>query len=308
MVAQQITVNGLGEEYQVASNVDWIELSTSTVDGQVIIDVSINADNINTWGLYSGTITVTDPVTGTSSVITVNLAIDAIYLSANYPSIAFNQLATQSKLVHSLDILANSEVAIDWQGLTNVNWLILEEDKTNNKLIITAKPSLVSGNGQHQAEIILSATVSGADLPGKIAVNFNKADVDAGEVIINDVTINESGAVLDPLRPYFYVAQGDKILVFNLIDGSIITTIESPLPEVDLTNLVIHPDGSLLLASNLETYVDEQEQEQTRVNHYQLSLPDFTLTTLDNDTVTLDYRPQQIIVVSGRSVVVSQAS
>ena len=145
-------------------------------------------------------------------------------------------------------------------------------------------------------------------MPGKIAVNFNKADVDAGEVIINDVTINESGAVLDPLRPYFYVAQGDKILVFNLIDGSIITTIESPLPEVDLTNLVIYPDGSLLLASNLETYVDEQEQEQTRVNHYQLSLPDFTLTTLDNDTVTLDYRPQQIIVVSGRSVVVSQAS
>ena len=48
MVAQQITVNGLGEEYQVASNVDWIELSTSTVDGQVNIDVSINADNINT--------------------------------------------------------------------------------------------------------------------------------------------------------------------------------------------------------------------------------------------------------------------
>lgn len=307
IAAQQITVSGLSEGWQVASNVDWIEISTSTVDGQVIIDVNINADNIDTWGLYSGTITVTDPVTGTSSIITVNLAVDAIYLSANYPAIGFNQLATQSKLVHSLDILTNSEDVIDWQATTNVNWLSLEEDKTNNKLIITADPSLVSGNGQHQAEIILSPTVSGAALPGKIAVNFSKGNVDADEVIINDISINTSGAVLDPLRPYFYAAQGDKILVFNLIDGSILTTIESPLPSVDLTNLVIHPDGSLLLASNLETYIDEQEQEQTRVNHYQISLPDFALTTLDNDLVTIDYRPQQIVMVSGRAVVVTQA-
>lgn len=306
IAGQQITVNGLSEGWLIASNVDWLTLTTSTVDGQVLVEVDINIDNITTWGLYSGAITITDPLTGTSSVITVNLAIDAIHLSANYPAIAFNQLDTQSQLVHQLDILTNSATPIDWQATTTVDWLTLTADKTNNKLLITADANAVANNGQHQAEIILSPTVNGTALPGKIKVNLNKGDVDAQEVIINDISINDSGAVLDPLRPYFYVAQGDQILVFDLIGGSLLTAIDSLLPEVDLTNLVIHPDGSFLLASNLETYIDEQEQEQSRVNHYQLTLADFTLTAIDSDKVSIDYRPQAIVMVSGRPVVVTQ--
>ena len=303
---QQLTISGLSEGWQATSDVDWIDLTNSTIDGQGLIDVAINTEHISSWGLFTGTITITDPASGTSSVITVNIAIDAIRLSANYPAIAFNQLASQSTLTHTLDIFSNSEHAIDWQATSNVNWLTLVEDKVNNKLTITADPALLSTNGQHQAEITLTPTVSGAALIGTIKVNLNKGNTDSEEVIINDISMNESGAVLDPLRPYFYLAQGDSIKVFNIIDGSIVSNIQSPLAGVNLTNLVIHPDGSLLLASNLESYVDDQDQTQTRINHYQVSLPDFTLTTLDSETVNIAYRPQAIVMISGHPVVVTQ--
>ena len=77
---------------------------------------------------------------------------------------------------------------------------------------------------------------------------------------------------LDPMRPYVYIAQGDKITTYHVISGALVNTATSPLADVDLTNLVVHPDGSMLLASNSETYIDEDELEQTRVNHYQFDL------------------------------------
>jgi len=113
--------------------------------------------------------------------------------------------------------------------------------------------------------------------------------------------------VLDPLRPYLYIAQGDAISVYNIMSGAIIKTISSPLIGLNLTNLVIHPDGSLLLASNLETYLDGQDVEQTRVNHYQVSLPDFTIEQLDQEKVTIVNRPEAIVMVSGKPVVITQA-
>ena len=95
--------------------------------------------------------------------------------------------------------------------------------------------------------------------------------------------------------------------LFELITGAVITTITSPLTDVDLTNLVIHPDGSILLASNEETFTDEDGQSQTRVNHYQIDLSDFSISLMPADDIDIEFRPAKIAMISGKAVVVTEA-
>jgi hypothetical protein len=87
------------------------------------------------------------------------------------------------------------------------------------------------------------------------------------------------------MRPYIYIAQGDKFSIYHLISGALINTTRSPL--VDLTNLVIHPNGSMLLSSNSETYLDENELEQTRINHYQFDLNSYQFNQINSDKITI---------------------
>ena len=307
---QTFTINNVSEQWQATSNVNWLTLTPNNVDGQAGLTLTIDTNNITGWGLFTGVITITDPATGNNIQLVVKLAIDEIRLFANYSALSFDQQLDRSSLTQTVSILTNKNVSVPWQATSNVNWLTLTENLTDNTLTVTVDPDKVSTNGLHYAEITLSPLSIDDSLTGTIAVSFNKGDFDStlkSEITIEDVTPNSSAIVLDPLRPYLYVAQLDKIDVFNVIDGNKVSSIQSPLADVDLTNLVIHPNGSILLASNIETYINEQDEEQTRVNHYQINLTTFEITQLDDEKIDLTYRPNNIEIVQGKAIVVSQA-
>ena len=77
--------------------------------------------------------------------------------------------------------------------------------------------------------------------------------------------------------------------------------------DIDLTNLVIHPDGSILLASNSEAFTDDNGQAQTRVNHYQIDLNDFSISLMPADNIDIEFRPAKIVMISGKAIVVTEA-
>ena len=307
---QQITLTGMSDSWQASSNNDWLIIETSTVDGVATITIAIDEKNITTWGLLNGSITITDPVSGSSTVVQIEVAVDEVRLFSNNPALAFNQQLNKATLTHTVNILTNKQSMVAWQASSNVDWLDLSADNVNNNLTVTVDPSKVSENGIHAATITLAPQNASDALTGTIAVTFSKGDFDNtefSELVIDSVIPNSAGVVLDPMRPYIYVAQGDAIDIYNMIDGSKHTSVASPLPDFDLTNLVIHPDGSMLLASNLETYLDENEQEATRTNYYQLNLVDLTFTQLNSDDVDIVYSPEKIVMISGKALVVTQA-
>ena len=310
IASQEIIVSGVSELWQASSSADWLVITTSNVDGQALISVSIDETNITGWGLFNATITITDPESNSTTVVSVEIAVDEVRLYSNYPALSFSAHADKVTLTHTVDILTNKESNVTWQAQADVDWLTLTPDSTNNTLTITLDPLALSTADLYTATITLSSQISGDSVDGQINVNVSKGDFDTSdfdELIIENITPNSEGVVLDPLRPYLYVAQGDIIEVYNIIDGSKVTSIQSPLENVDLVNLVIHPDGSILLASNSEIYLDENEQEQTRINHYSVSLNDLSITQLDEELIDVQYGPQKIIMVSGKPVVVTQA-
>ncbi|WP_448569699.1 hypothetical protein [Thalassotalea ganghwensis] len=308
--AQTILINGVSENWSASSNVAWLSLTEEVVDGQSSLTVNINSQAIDGWGLFTGIITIIDSDTGYATKVVVELAIDETRLFANYPSLNFDQQLNSEVLTKTVDIQTNKSSMIAWQANTDVDWLNLTQDNNTDQLTVTVIPENVSENGLHSAEIILTSSIVGESVDGVIKVSFYKSDFDTSvdsELVIEGIEPNDSAVVLDPLRPYLYVAQGDEIKVINVVDGTLVTTVEGLLADVALTNLVIHPDGSKLLASNLETYLDEDDQEATRVNHYQIDLTNFTIAQLNSENIDLDFRPQAVITIDGKPVVVSQA-
>ena len=303
---QELTLSNIGAGWQAAASAPWLLITQQSDENGDKILIDIDRSLITGWGLMTANISIYDPASGTSKVITVELAVDAIRLSGNYPSLAFNSLATQATLAHTLDVLSNSETAVAWQATTDASWLSLSADSVNNTLTVTAIPANVPTDGIHNAVITLSPTTAGSTLPGAINVTLNKGNVDGVDVDISSVNINASGIVLDPMRPYVYIADGDKLKTYHVISGALVNTATSPLVDIDLTNLVIHPNGSLILASNTETYLDENEVEQTRVNHYQFDLTNNQFSQIDSESITIEYRPIMIKMVAGAAVVITQ--
>lgn len=303
---QKLTLANIGENWQATSSAPWLVLTQQAGDDENSILLNVDRSKITGWGLLTATITIFDPASGTSRVITVELAVDAIRIASNYPSLAFNALATQQTLSHKVEILTNSESNIVWQASTDVNWLSLSENRVDNSLTITALPANITGDGIHKATITLSPVSAGSALTGTINVTLNKGATDAIDVDITNVNINSSGLVLDPMRPMVYIADGDNIKTYNILTGALINTSVSPLAGVDLTNLVVHPDGSMLLASNSETFQDDSGADQTRINHYRFNLDNFQFTQINSENITIERRPILIKMVAGAPVVITQ--
>lgn len=303
---QTLTLSNIGADWQATASAPWLVLTPQSDENGDTILVNIDRSLITGWGLITASISIYDPASGTTRVITVELAIDAIRLSSNYPSLAFNSLATEQTLVHTIDVLTNSETNIAWQASTDASWLSLSNDSTNNTLTITGIPANIATDGVHSAVITLSPITADTALSGRINVTFNKASSDSADVDISNISFNTSGLVLDPMRPYLYIANGDKLSTYHVISGALINTTTSPLADVALTNLVVHPDGSMLLASNSETYLDDDEVEQTRINHYQFDLTNYQFSQISSDNITIEYRPIMIKMVAGAPVVITQ--
>ena len=307
---QEIALSGVSDSWQAQSSSEWLVLTTNNENNQPFINAAIDKSKINGSGLFTASITITDPLSGSSSIVTVTLAVDEVRLYANHPALAFTAQTNKSTLAHTVDIFTNRQSEVLWQAQSNVNWLTLTTDTVNNLLTATVDPTMVSTNGLHDALITISSQTANQSKDGTINISFSKGDFNSGdfeELVIENIVPNNSGVILDPLRPYLYVAQEDKINIYNIIDGSTVSSIQSPLADINLTNLVIHPDGSMLLTSNSETYLDENELEQTRTNYYRVNLTDFSISQLNAQSVDIFFPPIKIAMFSGEAMVITQA-
>jgi len=308
--SQTVTLSGIGDNWQASVDVPWLVITQDLNNEQDKLHIAIDPTTISTWGLYTGTITLYDPSSDTFELVNVNFAVDEIRLFGNYPALTFNNQVDKSTLNHTVQILTNSDSDIPWQATSSVDWLSLTTDTINNTLTLIADPDKVEDGGLNYGQITLSPVNDGDSITGVIEVSFNKGNYDTNsqtEIVIDNISPNNDAIALDPLRPYLYVAQSDHIDVYSIINGDKITSIISPLVDVDLSNLVIHPDGSILFASNTETYTDENQQEQTRVNHYVINLNDFSIAMLNENEVSIQNRPEIIAMISGKPVVITQA-
>jgi hypothetical protein len=303
--AQTITITGVDDNWQATTNNPWLILTHDNSTDPATLTVTIDNNHLNSWGLLTGSISIYDPASGTTRIVTITIAVDEVRLSSSYSALAFSSTPGKQKLTYSVDILTNRELPINWQATTSANWITLTPDNTTNRLTITANENLVA-DGLTYAEITIAAVDVGTAISGKIMVSFYKDGNNAILKLIDNISANLSAIVLDPLRPFVYVAQHDQIFIYNIHTGELVGTINSPLSGVDLTNLVIYPDGSTLLASNIENFTDDEGEPATLIHHYQVDLSTHTISEISNENITIEFRPIRVEMVAGKPIIVTQ--
>jgi len=86
---QTLTLSNISANWQATASAPWLILTPQSDDNGERILIDIDVSLITGWGLMTARISIYDPASGSTKVITVDLAVDAIRLSSNYPLTGF---------------------------------------------------------------------------------------------------------------------------------------------------------------------------------------------------------------------------
>jgi hypothetical protein len=86
---QTLTLSNISANWQATASAPWLILTLQSDDNGERILIDIDVSLITGWGLMTARISIYDPASGSTKVITVDLAVDAIRLSSNYPLTGF---------------------------------------------------------------------------------------------------------------------------------------------------------------------------------------------------------------------------
>jgi hypothetical protein len=313
--SQTIALTGEGTQWQASFDVDWLSVDKTEGTGDDTLTVSADLSSFTAAGLYEGHLILTEVTTGDTKQIPVELGLDQRYFSVDHPSIALVATPEQSKLSQTVHIGQTSADAIPWQATSSVDWLTLTADNNQQTLNIAVDLTKAPKNSFSTAEIAISAQVDATGtIPEIVAdtiyVGFYHSDQATNPVTISNVTANNnnSGSITtSPFAPYIFVASSNQLKVYHQYTGALITSLTIAPETTLLENLVMHPNGQLLLAQADEQVTDADGNTTTSTHYYQITIADLAnITVTELADVDIEFDPLAIKRFSGRYKVITQ--
>lgn len=299
---QSFDLISLGASWTASSNAEWLSLDVTSGTENQTITATVDPTNIaiTAAGSYDAIITITEDLSATTKEIPVSLALDSVRLISNYPAMSLYKLADQEQLSQTVNITNNSENSVDWEAVTNVDWLDVAVDVNTNILSVTKNTTILT-DGQHRAEVSLSSVTNGVAQMTTINVGYHQSSNAASTVDLIDFDLSAVESItFDPTRPLIYLASTDKITTHHLFTGTVEDTITTP---ITFSNLAISPSGEYLLASAIIEVEGENELQVYKLNLNTQALTQLTLPTVNPIT----YRPHFIANVNGEEVIITEA-
>ena len=304
--SQTVSLAANGDTLSASTDVDWLTVE-SQLDGDITnITVTPDLSSFTTSGLYQGNITVTGS-NGDMS-FPVELGLDNRYLFADDNTLAFTSTADIQALEQTITINSNSLSAYSWQASTETSWLTLTPSADSNQLKITADPLLATANTLNTASISISSSDDSSLISETVSVSLYHSDNAAGSSAISGLDINANALAASPALPYVFAGVNNELHVYHLYSHELITSVTVSPENSLLAQLVLHPEGNLLLGRADETVTDDNEQEQTLTHRYQIDLSDIaaiTATELTETDIISD--PVMFSRFDGRYFIITQA-
>ncbi|MBO9489183.1 BACON domain-containing protein [Endozoicomonas sp. G2_1] len=294
-------------QWQLSSDLPWLSFDASSGTGTSTVTVNVDLSGITAPGLSQGNITITEVTSGDTRLLPVELGLDNLYLYAEQAHVGLVNTANVSELSRQVAILSNNLTDFTWQAQTDADWLTLTQSSDGQFLTITADPSSAEINSLNRATITLTSSDITNVQAQNIDVHFYHSDQSSSAIRQQGLTINTNTLVTAPDQPIVYLATGNKLQSYHLYTGTQVSDIAVAPENTTLTNLIVHPNGQLMLAQATETVTDADGNEQTELRRYQINLSDNSVTTLDNSEVTLQAAPFTFVNIKGRYFVVTQA-
>jgi hypothetical protein len=310
--------------WQLSSNVSWISFAQDSGVGNAEVAVSVDPTQLDNWGLHQGEITLTEVQSQATKTINVDLGLDALRLLSSDETLAFSALKNSGVVSQTVTISSNAFSALDWQASSNSSWLNLESDVLNNTLTVSIADNGLDDNQLYQGQIQVAAVNTGEALTETIAVSFYKNLSQGEQKTLTDVMPEDDTLVVDPIRPWLYLASGNRLFIYHLYTGELLSehplmlevtneqSGETELSEFDyrLENFVVHPDGSSIIITAIETLTDDSDPDNiitSEQSHY-ISFNTSTFSYLRLSDATIQSAPEFITRFDGLYFVVTAAN
>ena len=306
-----INISSENNEWTASADVDWLSLDITSGTGDGAIAVTPDISSFLASGLQQANIVLTEVISGDTKLLPVELALDNIYLFAERPAVALTSTPNISALSTIVAVSNNGISAVDWLASTTADWLTVTKINAN-QLQITADPNGAPMNDNSSAEVVIAASHNQDVISDSIKVNFFNSDVVVEDKVLDALVINSNEMLTSPLKPSFYVAVANQLLTYHQYTGEVESSLVVSPEGTTLEQLIMHPAGDYLLAKAIETTTVTNtttgEEETKEIPHrYRVNLLDNTVTELADSDTSVSYEPTDIVRLSGRYFVVTQA-
>ncbi|MDG1753201.1 MAG: hypothetical protein P8I03_16315, partial [Thalassotalea sp.] len=256
--AQSLAITSETNLWTAESDADWLTLDVTEGTGDGVIVITPNITDLDAAQLYQANITLTETTTGDSKQIPVELGLDRHYLFSSQSTVALSKLANISATSKSLTINTNNATAINWHATSDVDWLNLTKTSNANELLVSIKTAASFTEAQNNAVITINAVdddgmVDESVIAETISLSYYQSDATSKKVTLEEITANNNALINSPTLPHIYVGINNQLSVYHQYTGELLTTIDVSPADTLLEQLIIHPDGKILLAKADET-------------------------------------------------------
>ena len=256
--ATTLTVVAGNIRWTASANVPWITLDRSSGTGTSAIVVTA-APAAMAVGDYTGSISIVDDASRAVRSVPVSFGVDPHRLVVRRPGVALSQVGVQSRLSTQITVSDNGAVVTAWSASSDQPWLALDKTQGSTETSLGLSASTAGlPDGMHYARV----TISPRNEPSvaNIVVVRVGLYVDRAALFVPNVTAAARvvpasphftfGFVADPIRPFFYHAQGDgQIDVVNAYTGATVGSVS--IPGAALGAMAASADGSRLYAADI---------------------------------------------------------
>jgi hypothetical protein len=316
IASQSFKLSSANNSWTAAPDVDWLSLDISSGSGDASIQVNADVSGFTRAGLYQANIILTETSSGDSKKIPVDLALDNLYLYADNNRIAFSASPAVNVVEKIVNIQSNSHLSLEWQASSQADWLTLSRIDNTQQLLIQADPSKAPQGQISQASIIISSVNDDRVISETIKISLYQSTQAIENLLIDDVTVNNQALLSDPLNPYIYVGVDNTLRIYQQYTGELINSLVVAPQNTKLEQLIMHPQGDMMLAKALETVVNSDETSQTITHRYQIDLAqlialnELTFSEIQAPTLpslTVQSEPLRFVRYYGRYFLVTQA-
>jgi len=287
------------DTWTVSDDAAWASTELTVNSGAITLTTTTIPEELTANSL-TGTATLTNERTEETYTIPLEVGLENIYLFADQTILSFVSTANVSNTASTITIANNAGKSVAWEPTADVDWLtftIIDD----NTLTITADVTKVSPNDLSNANVTIAATTEANTNSDIIPVSFfhSGTEIVPFDIDTSGLDINTNAVFVYPTGPYIYAGVENNILKYNQYTGELLETIEvAPAGNV-LTNFVIHPKGTTLLAQTNDTTTP------FAVHRYKIDLENDTSYELNNSEITSD--PTAFTTIAGRYFVVTEA-
>jgi hypothetical protein len=211
-------------------------------------------------GSYTGSVTIEDTANHVATVVPVSFGVDAQRLLVRERGVAFSLFGSQARLARTITVSANGKAGTHWSASSDQSWLKLSvaEGTTDAPLTLTADATGLA-DGLHYARVTIAPKNEPA-VANSVVVRAGLY-ISRGAVYVGNVSadarvpspyppVQAFDFVPDPIRPYFYHAQGDaRIDIHNTYPGAIVGSVT--IPNTNLGAMATSLDGTRLFVMDV---------------------------------------------------------